>query len=98
MLLFIQAADPQDGLTALSTLDGKPLTFRRAYTSTRVHAPAFVGLYADLSDVQSDVQHTLSLHLEGMGHSTLQGVFFDNVEPQQTTELSAGSGTAIPSR
>jgi len=33
-----------------------------------------------------------------MGHSTLQGVFFDNVEPQQTTELSAGSGTAIPSR
>ena len=97
LLLFVQAADPQDGMSARATLDGKPLVFRRAYTSTRVHAPAFVGLYADLSAVQPDVQHTLSLHLDGMGHSTLQGVFFDNVEPQKTTELSAGSAiTATP--
>jgi len=98
LLLFLQAAEPQDGMTARGTLDGKPLAFRRAYTSTRVHAPAFVGLYADLSDVQPDVQHTLSLHLDGMGQSTLQGVFFDNVEPQETTELSAGSATAATPR
>ena len=98
LLLFVQAAEPQEGMTAQATLDGKPLLFRHAYTSTRVHAPALVGLYADLSAVQSDVKHTLSLHLDGMGSSTLLGVFFDNVEPQETTEVIAVSPLTSVSR
>ena len=88
LLLFIQAAEAQDTMSVDAMLDGQPLIFKRAYTSTRVHPAAFVGLYADLSMIAPDKPHKLRLKLSGIDSKKLQGVFFDNVVPELTTQLS----------
>ncbi len=87
LLLFLQAAEATDSMAARLTIDGKPVEVKRAYTSTRVHPEAFVGLYADLSRMEPDVPHTLILTLSGVEAGSFQGAFFDNVEPQFTMAL-----------
>ena len=87
LLLFVQAAEASDSMSAKLTIDGKPMDVRRAYTSTRVDPGAFVGLYADLSRITPDVTHTVKLTVSGVTPEQFQGVFFDNVEPQFTTEI-----------
>ena len=87
LLLFVQAAEAKDTMSADATLDGHPLLFKRAYTSTRVHSAAFVGLYADLSKITPGAPHKLYMKLRGMDPGKLQGVFFDNVEPELTAQL-----------
>lgn len=89
LLLFLQAAEAHDSVNATLTIDGRPIEVKHAYTSTRVHPEAFVGLYADLSRLQPDVAHTLRLTLSGIDSQKFQGAFFDNVEPQFTTEINA---------
>ena len=88
LLLFVQIAEANDAMQVSATLDGKPLSLTRAYSSTRVHAPSFVGFYADLSKVAPDTQHDFSLHLPQLKPGQFQGVFFDNVESQFTEELA----------
>lgn len=87
LLLYIQIAEAKDSASVSATLDGKELRFERAYTSVRVHPADFVGFYADVSTTQPDVQHTLTLKLSGVEAGKLQGVFFDNVEPQFTEKI-----------
>jgi len=87
LLLFLQAAEAHDSMAAKLTIDGDPIEVKRAYTSTRVHPEAFVGLYADLSRVQPDIRHTLKLTLSGVEPEKFQGAFFDNVEPQFTGDI-----------
>jgi hypothetical protein len=88
LLLFIQIAEPDDAMKIAATLDGRPLALSRAYTSTRVHGPSFVGLYADLSKIAPDVQHSFRLELPHLKPGQFQGVFFDNVQPRLTHALS----------
>jgi hypothetical protein len=88
LLLYVQIAEPKDTMQVSATLDSQPLPLTRAYTSTRVHAPSFVGFYADLSKVILDRQHRLTLKLPPIAPGQFQGVFFDNVEPQFTEELA----------
>ena len=71
-----------------ATLDGQSLPLTRGYTSTRVHSPSFVGFYADLSKIAPDTQHSFTLNLPQLKPGQFQGVFFDNVEPQFTEELT----------
>lgn len=87
LLLFVQAADGKDSATITATLDGKPLNFQPAYSSGRVESPSFVGFYADLSRIAPDVRHTIKMRIDGMNPGLLQGVFFDNVEPQLTESI-----------
>lgn len=91
LLLFLQAAEARDSMSAKLTLDGQPIEVKRAYTSTRVHPEAFVGLYADLSQVRPEVAHRLKLTVSGIEPGNFQGAFFDNVEPQFTTVVRAAS-------
>ena len=93
LLLFVQAADGNDAMTVPATLDGQPLRFQPAYSSSRVDAASFVGFYADLSRVAPDVRHTIELRVPQMAPGQLQGIFFDNVTPQLTESL-APSGNA----
>jgi len=87
LLLFVQAADGKDSMTVTATLDGKPLQFKPAYSSSRVDAACFVGFYADVSGIAADVRHTIELHAPQMAAGQLQGIFFDNVTPQFTESL-----------
>jgi hypothetical protein len=87
LLLFVQAADAKDSMTLAGRLDGQPLEFLPAYSSSRTHAPSFVGFYADLSRITPDTRHTIKLEVPAMTPGQLQGVFFDNVTPQLTESL-----------
>ena len=87
LLLFVQAADAKDSMTLAGRLDGQPLELVPAYSSSRTHAPSFVGFYADLSRITPDTQHTIKLEVPTMTPGQLQGVFFDNVTPQLTESL-----------
>jgi hypothetical protein len=88
LLLFVQIAEASDKMQISATLDGQPLSLTRAYSSTRVHSPSFVGFYSDLSMIAPDSQHSLTLDLPQLKPEQFQGLFFDNVEPQFTEELT----------
>ena len=87
LLLFLQLADGKDSAEVSATLDGKALAFQPAYSSVRADPPTFVGFYADLSRNASGARHTIKLHLSGIDPAQLQGVFFDNVEPELTESI-----------
>jgi hypothetical protein len=87
LLLFLQFVDGSDAVPVSASLDGRPLKLEPAYSSIRIHAASFIGLYADLSTIASDKQHNLVLRLPAAVQDKLQGVFFDNVESQFTEEV-----------
>lgn len=87
LLLFVQAADGKDSASVAATIDGQPLKFQPAYSSSRVDSPSFVGFYADLSTIAPSTSHTIKLETTGLEPAQLQGVFFDNVEPQLTESI-----------
>jgi hypothetical protein len=87
LLLFAQAADGSDSMKVEATLDGKPLTFKPAYSSSRADSQCFVGFYADVSAIAPDVRHTIELRIAQLDRGQLQGIFFDNVTPQFTEDL-----------
>jgi hypothetical protein len=88
LLLFVQFADGADSIKPSASLDGKPLALKPAYTSVHVHAPSFVGFYADLSSITPDLRHTIELQIPETAKEKLNGIFFDNVEPQYTEDLA----------
>ena len=88
LLLFVQAVDGKDSAAVTATVDGRPLPFQPAYSSSRVDSPSFVGFYADLSTIAPAAPHTIRLHVTGLDPAQLQGVFFDNVEPQLTESIA----------
>jgi hypothetical protein len=47
----------------------------------------FVGFYADVSALAPDREHALELQLPALKPGQFQGVFFENVEPDHTTQL-----------
>jgi hypothetical protein len=87
LLLFLQFADGSDAIPVSASLDDRPLKLEPAYSSIRIHAASFVGLYADLSTIAPDKPHKLALRLPAAVQDKLQGVFFDNVESQFTEEV-----------
>jgi hypothetical protein len=87
LLLFVQSADAQDSATVFATIDEKPLSFQPAYSSSRVDSPSFVGFYADLSRITPDARHAIKLRLSGIEPQQLEGIFFDNVEPELTESI-----------
>jgi hypothetical protein len=87
LLLFVQAADGKDSASVTAMIDDKPLAFQPAYSSGRVDPPSFVGFYADLSRITPGVQHTIKVRISGLDPVQLQGIFFDNVEPQLTESV-----------
>jgi hypothetical protein len=88
LLLFVQIADAKDTLPVTATLDGQPLPLTRAYSSVRADPSTFVGFYADLSKIMPDTQHRVTLQLPETARKRFQGIFFDNVEPQYTEEIT----------
>ena len=88
LLLFVQIAEPSDRERVQIKIDGDPVNLSKAYSSVRVHSASFVGFYADISDIKPDVVHSLEINLSELAGGSLQGVFFDNVEPEYTEVVS----------
>lgn len=88
LLLFLQIAEPKDTMNPTMTLDGQPLNIMKAYSSVRAHTPSLVGFYADLSHIEPDMQHKITLRLPRLLPGQFRGVFFDNVEPEYTEAIA----------
>lgn len=93
LLLFVQFANPKDSLAVTAILDGQALKLIPAYSSVRKDPACFVGFYADLSNIASDVRHTIELRIPGNSNAQFQGIFFDNVLPQFTQRLEPAKAT-----
>jgi hypothetical protein len=89
LLLYVHIAEPDDKMSVSLKIDGAPVELQRAYSTIRVHAPSFVGFYADVSNLAPDKEHQLELALPKLAPGQFQGVFFDNVENEFTDALAA---------
>ena len=87
LLLFVQIAEPDARWEASLTVDGRTTELKKAYSAVRAAPRTFVGFYADLSMLAADVEHTFELNLPRLQPGQLQGVFFENVEPEYTTNI-----------
>ncbi len=83
----MQSADAKKTASVKATLDGKPILVKPAFSSSRVDPPCFVGFYSDLSAISAGVRHTIKLQISGLESANLEGVFFDNVEPQLSESI-----------
>lgn len=88
LLMFVQFAEPEDTMNPRMSLDGSPFELTRAYASVRENPESFVGFYADLSRLTPDTSHTVHLTLPTLDPGRFQGVFFDNVQTEYTTQLA----------
>ncbi|HLK67856.1 MAG TPA: hypothetical protein VKU19_30700 [Bryobacteraceae bacterium] len=88
LLLYVQFAEPDDHWNAALKIDGNVVELTKAYASVRVNRRNFVGFYADVSTLAADVEHRLELELPtGLKPGQFQGVFFENIEPEYTSEI-----------
>ena len=86
LLLFAQIFEPDESAILSLTIDGKPVSVRKAYNSVYGHSPdrTFLGFYADLSFLEPDKEYLLTFTLSQLPAGRFQGLFFENVEPEYT--------------
>ena len=89
LLLFAQIAEPDESIRATLTIDGIPVALTKAYNSIYGHEPkrTFLGCYADVSGLEAGREHSFELVLPTLAPGRFQGLFFENVEPEFTTEI-----------
>lgn len=87
LLLFVQIAEPDARWEARLTIDGRTVELKKAYSAVRAVPRTFVGFYADLSTLQADTPHRFELELPALKPGQLQGVYFENVEPEYTSKV-----------
>ena len=68
-------------------IDGREVELRKAYSSVRPNARSFVGFYADVSLLPPEVEHTVELELPALKAGQFQGLFFENVEREETEQV-----------
>jgi hypothetical protein len=88
LLLFAQLAEPDDRWEARLTIEGRPIELRKAYSAIAAVRSTFVGFYADVSLLTPERPHEIELVLPPLRPGQFQGLFFENVEPEYTTDLS----------
>jgi hypothetical protein len=89
LLLFVQIAEPDERWEATLWIDGESVDLVKAYSAVRRVASTFVGFYADLSRLTPGREHQMELDLPPLRPGQFQGLFFENVEPEYTTDLAA---------
>jgi hypothetical protein len=93
LLLFVNVAEPKEAMEVGLKINGKAVEVRKAYSSIYRSAPerTFVGWYADVSLLKPDVHHEFSVTLPKLEPGQFQGLYFDNVEAEYTSELAPNS-------
>jgi hypothetical protein len=87
LLLFVQIAEPDARWEARLRIDGRTVEFKKAYSAVRAVPRTFVGFYADLSTLEADKPHRFELELPTLKPGQLQGVYFENIEPEYTSSI-----------
>jgi len=91
LLLYINIAEPDDEKMADPVLrvDGEKVPVKCAYTSIVRNNPhsTFTGWYADITSLKPEVKHQFEVELPTLKVGQFQGLFFDTVEAEYTSEI-----------
>jgi hypothetical protein len=87
LLLFVQIAEPDPSLEVRLSVNGRQVELRKAYSAIRVAPRTFVGFYADLSLLEAGREYLVELDVPALRPGQWQGVFFENIETEYTTEI-----------
>jgi hypothetical protein len=96
LLLYIQIAEPNWKMNATMKIDGNPVEVKKAYSSRtpgrlqlgKGHN-TFTGFYADVSHLKPGREYEVEVKLPAdLRPGQFQGLFFENVETEYTTELA----------
>ncbi len=91
LLLFINVAEPNDETMKPVTLqiNGRTVPLKPAYSSIVRSNPrhTFVGWSADVTSLAPDVEHTFEVALPQLAPGQFQGLFFDTVEADYTSDV-----------
>ena len=70
-------------------IDGKEIETQEAYNGVYPYVShTCLGIYADVSDLRPDVEHTVKVTLpEGLKPGQFQGLFFEHVETEFTSQI-----------
>jgi len=102
LLLYVHLADPDDKGTVGLKLNGKPVEVKKAYSDVFPlgRERTFTGFYADVSGLKPDTRYEAEVTLpDNLLPGQFQGLFFENVEAEFTTEISGSSSrpaAAVP--
>ncbi len=91
LLLFIQIADPDDRWAVALKINGQPAEVKKAYGDVWPlgRERTFSGFYVDVSNLQPDTRYEVEAQLpDSLQPGQFQGLFFENVEAESTTELA----------
>jgi len=72
-------------------IDGKQVEVKEGYNGVYPYVSgSFMGIYAELTDLKSDIEHTIKVTLpDGLKSGQFQGLFFDHVQNEYTAELAS---------
>ena len=85
LLVYAHIAEPDEVMDLTMAINGKPIQVRKAYNSIYpTSRRTFLGSYADISSVEPGKEHVLEVVLPPLPAGRVQGIFFENVEPEYT--------------
>jgi hypothetical protein len=90
LLLYVHIADPDDKWTVSFKLNGQPVELKKAYSDVFPlgRERTFTGFYADVSNLKPDTRYEVEVVLpDTLQPGQFQGLFFEKVETEYTTEL-----------
>ena len=91
LLLYIHIAEPDDKWNVGLKINGDPVEVEKAYSDVFPlgREQTFTGFYADVSHLNPDTRYSVEVALpNGLQPGQFQGLFFENVEAEFTSEMS----------
>jgi len=91
LLVYAFVIKPANDMKLTLMVDGAPANMTTAYNSRGLpHPRTFLGFYYDASKLTADTPHTLSINVPKGGESgVFQGLFWENVDTEYTTDVAA---------
>jgi len=79
-------------------IDGQPVEVKEGYNGVYPYVQrSCMGMYAEITDLAPDVKHAIKITLpDGLKPGQFQGLFFEHVENEFTTELAHTAASASP--
>lgn len=98
LLLYLNIADADDKMAVSLRIDDKPVALTPAYSSVypQSQQTTFIGWYADVSTLRPEIPHRFEVALPTLRPGQFQGLFFDNVETEMTTDFEPQGAPVRP--
>ncbi len=89
LLIYAQIAEPDESQTISVTIDGKQFpVFKASNNIYGNHKRTFLGNYVDISSLEAEKEHVIEVRLPKLAAGRFQGLFFENIEPEYTSEIA----------